>query len=436
MADNLKVFGTTYYDVQGQKFTDLDGNEKTYIRPAGTKQIAQNGTADVKKFEFAEVAVPASAVDEGTKQITQNGDGQDVIGYAAVDVNVPGIVPAGTKQINQNGTHDVAQYASAEVNVPNTYSASDEGKVVQSGALVSQSSQTIEENGTYDTTLIDELTVNVSGGGGAWTWKKDGKTHIWLDIKESASLTQYISLRCSANGFNITLDWGDGSAVETKTGSAATQYSHTYTAIGQYEIILDHDGTSSQSGFITGDMSNRACCANIVAIEMSNTKKWYLPECGFCVNLKHVNLGAVWSANNYQFTMCANLEDITANSGVTGALNLGYFQQCPHLTTVDLDFTSIGSSAFQRAVGISVMRIPSTCTSIGTTAFQNNPSLYEIHVERTTPPTLSNTNAFNDIHTGFKIYVPYSADHSVLAAYKAASNWSTYADQIFEEAAS
>lgn len=165
MADNLKVFGTTYYDVQGQKFTDLDGNEKTYIRPVGTKQIAQNGTADVKKYEFAEVAVPASAVDEGTKQITQNGDGQDVIGYAAVDVNVPGIVPAGTKQINQNGTHDVAQYASAEVNVPNTYAASDEGKVVSSGALVAQTSQTIDENGTYDTTLKNEVVVDVQSGG-------------------------------------------------------------------------------------------------------------------------------------------------------------------------------------------------------------------------------------------------------------------------------
>lgn len=140
MADNLKVFGTTYYDVQGQKFTDLDGNEKTYIRPAGTKQIAQNGTADVKKYEFAEVAVPASAVDEGTKQITQNGDGQDVIGYAAVDVNVP-----------------------------NTYAASDEGKVVQSGALVSQSSQTIDTNGTYDTTLKNEVVVDVQGGGGSDT---------------------------------------------------------------------------------------------------------------------------------------------------------------------------------------------------------------------------------------------------------------------------
>lgn len=49
---------------------------------------------------------------------------------------------------------------------PITYSASDEGKVVSNGALVAQTSETITENGTYDTTLNDEVVVNVSGGGG------------------------------------------------------------------------------------------------------------------------------------------------------------------------------------------------------------------------------------------------------------------------------
>lgn len=136
------------------------------ITPSGTLAIATNGSHDVTNYATANVAVPASAVDTGTKNITANGNGQDVIGYAAVDVNVPGIVPAGTKQINQNGTHDVAQYASAEVNVPNTYSASDEGKVVSSGALVAQTSQTIDENGTYDTTLKNEVVVDVQSGGG------------------------------------------------------------------------------------------------------------------------------------------------------------------------------------------------------------------------------------------------------------------------------
>ena len=44
------------------------------------------------------------------------------------------------------------------VSVPNSYSASDEGKVVSNGALVAQTARAsqITQNGTYDTTLNDE----------------------------------------------------------------------------------------------------------------------------------------------------------------------------------------------------------------------------------------------------------------------------------------
>ena len=84
----------------------------------------------------------------------------------AIDDIGGGVTPTGTVNITTNGTHDVTQYASAAVAVPNSYSASDEGKVVNNGALVAQTSDTCTENGTVDTTLINSLTVNVSGGGG------------------------------------------------------------------------------------------------------------------------------------------------------------------------------------------------------------------------------------------------------------------------------
>lgn len=80
--------------------------------------------------------------------------------------------PSGTKNIsitaNGQTTEDVTAYASAQItaNVPNTYAAGDEGKVVSSGALVSQTSRNIDTNGTYDTTTNNEVVVNVSGGGG------------------------------------------------------------------------------------------------------------------------------------------------------------------------------------------------------------------------------------------------------------------------------
>lgn len=137
-----------------------------YIVPSGAKNIAENGTHDVANYAFANVAVPASAVDTGAKSITANGT-YNVVGYASANVQVPAsAVDSGTKTINSNGTHNVVGYASAKVNVPNSYSALDEGKVVQSGALVSQSSQTVADNGTYNTTTKNSITVAIPSASG------------------------------------------------------------------------------------------------------------------------------------------------------------------------------------------------------------------------------------------------------------------------------
>lgn len=122
-------------DYIGLSQVTVEAIPSDYVKPTGTKYITHNGTYNVKEYESANVSVSG------------------------------GITPTGTKSISANGTYDVTNYASADVSVPNTYGAGDEGKVVSNGALVAQSSDTVTTNDTYDTTLINSLTVNVSGGG-------------------------------------------------------------------------------------------------------------------------------------------------------------------------------------------------------------------------------------------------------------------------------
>lgn len=76
-----------------------------------------------------------------------------------------------SKTITSNGMYNASDdnadgYKDVSVSVPNTYTASDEDKVVHNGALVAQTSDTVTVNGTVDTTLISSLIVNVSGGSG------------------------------------------------------------------------------------------------------------------------------------------------------------------------------------------------------------------------------------------------------------------------------
>lgn len=90
-----------------------------------------------------------------------------------------GTIPAGgsatliTKSIDANGTYNASSdsadgYSSVTVAVPNTYTASDEGKVVSNGSLVAQTARpdTITTNGNYITTNYNSVTVNVPTGGG------------------------------------------------------------------------------------------------------------------------------------------------------------------------------------------------------------------------------------------------------------------------------
>ncbi len=104
--------------------------------------------------------------------------------------------PTGSINISTNGTTDVKDYASAVVNVPNSYASGDEGKVVSNGELVAQSSTTKNANGTYDTTLNDEVVINVPN---SYVAADEGK------VVSSGALVAQTSVTKTANGTYTTI---------------------------------------------------------------------------------------------------------------------------------------------------------------------------------------------------------------------------------------
>ena len=99
---------------------------------------------------------PLTRMEQYLDYIAENGGG------GGVD---PESITLTTLNVSQNGTTNAPSgkaYNKVVANVPNTYGASDEGKVVSNGALVAQTAHAeVTQNGVVDTTLNDSVVVAV-----------------------------------------------------------------------------------------------------------------------------------------------------------------------------------------------------------------------------------------------------------------------------------
>lgn len=146
------------------------------------------------------------------------------------------------------------------------------------------------------------------------------------------------------------------------------------------------------------------------------------------------------SAINMQcmFATCKNLRMLdVSNFDMDSVTNINsMFVNNSSLRNIDIsewDLSSVTNSDnfMNGCLAPNSLIVPSTLPKIGTSTFNfMNNTLSEYHFLATTPPTLANTNGLKG---STPIYVPYSADHSVLNAYKTATNWSSFASYIQEE---
>ena len=162
-------------------------------------------------------------------------------------------------------------------------------------------------------------------------------------------------------------------------------------------------------------------CLNLTRVNISNLAAWLKITFSDVYSNPLINKADLYLNGN-------RLTELTIPSEIT-SINGFTFSGCTSLTSVAIhnQVASIGRSVFSSCTGLTSVTIGNSVTSIDELAFYRCSNLVEIYCKPTTPPALGGTYVFDyGPSSGRQIYVPSAS----VEAYKTATNWSQYADQI------
>jgi hypothetical protein len=334
--------------------------------------------------------------------------------------------------VTTNGTYTggggVNAYNPVNVNVPNSYTAEDEGKVVSSGALVGQTSRTVTTPGTFDTTLNNSFTVDIdipvqekdvnfydydgtvlysytaeefleltempanpthtgltSQG---WNWTlSDAKTYVTdygmcdigqMYITDDGATRVYVSLNSNTltiylgfgiNG-NATVNWGDNSATETVSGSSqgTTIYTpHTYANAGDYVISIK---VNSGKMDLRGTNGAGSSLINVTSTDNNIYGNALIQkvECGDKIEF----------IRDYAFKYCVNMQSLTIPRGHTYiTAYILTFSNIKHIT-LPSTITNIQNYGIDAVYNLETISVPKSVTSTAMDSISSNYKLKRI----------------------------------------------------------
>lgn len=264
-------------------------------------------------------------------------------------------------------------------------------------------------------------------------------------ITLSADMTLYAIWEMITHTVTFDANGGTGTmaAMTVNDGESATLTTNAFTKSGytfsKWNTASDGSGTDyTDGGTITpsADVTLYAVWEEESMFELSGTqikvKNNYRYALRGAVELPAtLNGTTITGVANQGFENCVNMTSVVMPSGYT-YIGSQAFNNCNNLTsaTIPNGVTTLDSGAFA-GTSLASITIPSSVTQMATSVFANCASLTNITVEATTPPTLQ-SYAFHNVPAAATIIVPYSADHSVLNAYKAATNWAARATYMVE----
>ena len=473
----------TYNAPDGVAYSKVTVNVPKEGVDAQALSVTENGTYTAPSgFAYTPVTVNVPQTDVEPLTVRANGTYTPSAGtaYGPVTVNVP--TEGG---VTEEAERKDVNFIDYDGRVLYSYSAQEFAGLTALPANPSHEGLTAQG---WNWTLADAKAYVASSGSleiGQMYATSDGKTRLYVSVENESRPGVTIQFGTTvADG--VSIDWGDGSAEETSSSTSYTAYSHNYSAAGNYVIALTVNsgtmlwtGASGSSGrCMMGSRANTAIynCNRLKKVEVGSGVSeigmyWFngcycletvtIPQgvtvinrSAFdgCYRLKAavLPLGCVTFGQNalancyslegasfpkdasmpaYCFVTCYGL---SAASIPTGTTIISYgFNSCYGLKTVAIPegVSNINTNAFYGCWSLTEVTIPSSVTYIGGGAFGNCYGMKEYHLKAETPPSLSATNAFQNIPADCAIYVPVGS----LAAYQSASNWSAYSGKIREE---
>ena len=246
--------------------------------------------------------------------------------------------------------------------------------------------------------------------------------------KYSGGITIPATVTYNAQNYSVTSI--GGSAFYDCTGLTSIEIPNSVTSIGEdaFAYCTGLTSVTIPNSVTSIGGSAFAYCSGLTSVTIPNsvTSIGYEAFRG-CFGLTSIEIpNSVTSIGQSAFQSCSGLTSIEIPNSVT-SIGMYAFDHCTALPSITIpnSVTSIGYGAFFGCTGLTSIEIPNGVTSIGTYAFSGCTALASFTINATTPPTLG-TDAFAGTAEGLKIYVPAGSVNT----YKAAENWSAYADKI------
>lgn len=191
----------------------------------------------------------------------------------------------------------------------------------------------------------------------------DGKTRIYIHLEEGRVSPM---LGVCPNG-TVDVDWGDGTAHDTLTGTSTTTVkrtsNHTYAAAGDYVIKLTVTGSMGFYGASSANSAGLLSCSS-----SSDKRNIYYKNC-----IQKIEIGEnITTISNYTFNSYCGLKYITICNEVTN-FGTGIFDGCYSLISaiIPINITNIPNSFFNDCYALESAILPYGITTIGNSVFYN-----------------------------------------------------------------